>query len=65
MSELPVSSRNNQTRTPGRKLHACRSWASQGSADLPKISPARSNNNAHRSVCVCVYVYAFVCVCVC
>lgn len=56
MSELPVSSRNNPARTPGRKLHACRSWASQGSADLAKIRSARNNNNVHRSVCVCVCV---------
>lgn len=55
MSALPVSSSNNRMTAPGRKLHACRSWASQGSADLPKIRLASNNNIAHRSLYVCAH----------
>jgi len=53
MSSLPVSSSNNETTAPGRKWHACRSWASQSGADLPKIGPASNNNITHRSLYVC------------
>lgn len=56
MSTLPVSSSNNRMTAPGRKLHACRSWASQGSADLPKIGLASNNNIAHRSLSMCVHI---------
>lgn len=53
MSGLPASSSNNQMIALGRKWHACHSWASQGSADLPKMASASNNSIAHKSPYVC------------
>lgn len=44
----------NEMTAPGRKWHACRSWASQGGADLPKTGSANNNNITHRFLYVWV-----------
>lgn len=52
MSGLPTSRSNKRMTAPGRKWHACRSWASQATADLPKTGPASKNNITHGSLYV-------------